>query len=64
MVIGAEEGHGRRAGVLSDYTFAVWRGEDLVPVGKAYSGLTDEEIDTMTRRLRELTVEQVGGLRR
>jgi DNA ligase-1 len=64
VVIGAEEGHGRRAGVLSDYTFAVWRGDELVPVGKAYSGLTDEEIDWMTRRLREITVEQVGGLRR
>jgi DNA ligase-1 len=64
VVVGAEEGHGRRAGVLSDYTFAVWRGDDLVPVGKAYSGLTDEEIDWMTRRLREITVEQLGGLRR
>lgn len=64
VVIGAEEGHGRRAGVLSDYTFAVWRGDELATVGKAYSGLTDEEIDAMTRRLEELTVERVGGLRR
>lgn len=64
VVVGAEEGHGRRAGVLSDYTFAVWRGDELLPVGKAYSGLTDEEIDWMTRRMLEITVEQIGGLRR
>jgi DNA ligase-1 len=63
VVVAAEEGHGRRAGVLSDYTFAVWRGEDLVPVGKAYSGLTDEEIDGMTRRLEATTIERRGGLR-
>ena len=63
VVTAAEEGHGRRAGVLSDYTFAVWRGEDLVNVGKAYSGLTDVEIDEMTRRLELLTVEHAGGVR-
>jgi DNA ligase-1 len=63
VVTAAEEGHGRRAGVLSDYTFAVWRGEELVNVGKAYSGLTDLEIDDVTRRLEPLTVERVGGLR-
>jgi DNA ligase-1 len=63
VVVAAEEGHGRRAGVLSDYTFAVWRDEELVPVGKAYSGLTDVEIDAMTRRLEAATVERHGGLR-
>ena len=63
VVVGAEEGHGRRAGVLSDYTFAVWKGEELVPIGKAYSGLTDEEIEGMTRRLDALTLEQRGGVR-
>ncbi|MEO6573919.1 MAG: hypothetical protein ABIP89_08775, partial [Polyangiaceae bacterium] len=63
VVTAAEEGHGRRAGVLSDYTFGVWRGDELVNVGKAYSGLTDQEIDSMTRRLEELTVGRVGGLR-
>jgi DNA ligase 1 len=68
VVVAAEEGHGKRARVLSDYTFAVWRsapgeGEELVPVGKAYSGLTDEEIEAMTRRLDALTVERRGGLR-
>jgi DNA ligase-1 len=63
VVVGAEQGHGRRAGVLSDYTFAVWRGDDLVPIGKAYSGLTDDEIHAMTRRLEAITVQVRGGLR-
>jgi DNA ligase-1 len=68
VVVAAEEGHGRRAGVLSDYTFAVWRdddagGRELVPVGKAYSGLTDDEIEAMTRRLEGITVERRGGVR-
>ncbi len=63
VVTAAEEGHGRRAGVLSDYTFGVWRGDELVNVGKAYSGLTDQEIDLMTRRLEELTVGRAGGVR-
>jgi DNA ligase-1 len=69
VVVAAEEGHGKRAGVLSDYTFAVWRGEagspgeELVPIGKAYSGLTDEEIDAMTRRLDAITLERRGGVR-
>jgi DNA ligase-1 len=48
VVTSVEWGHGRRAGVLSDYTFAVRDGERLVNVGKAYSGLTDKEIAEMT----------------
>jgi DNA ligase 1 len=63
VVTAAEEGHGRRAGVLSDYTFAVWKGDALVNVGKAYSGLTDEEIRGMTARLTALTLEERGGYR-
>jgi DNA ligase-1 len=63
VVTAAEEGHGKRAGVLSDYTFAVWDGDALVNVGKAYSGLTDVEIDAMTRRFTASTVERHGGVR-
>ncbi len=48
VVTAVEWGHGKRAGVLSDYTFAVRDGERLVNVGKAYSGLTDKEIAEMT----------------
>lgn len=60
VITKAERGHGKRAGVLSDYTFAVWKGVQLVDIGKAYSGLTDAEIDSMTKRLEALTVKRVG----
>ena len=49
VVTAVEFGHGKRVGVLSDYTFAVWDGERLVNIGKAYSGLTDVEIAEMTQ---------------
>jgi len=49
VVTAVEYGHGKRIGVLSDYTFAVWDGDRLVNVGKAYSGLTDAEIAEMTQ---------------
>jgi DNA ligase-1 len=49
VVTAVEYGHGKRIGVLSDYTFAVWSGERLVNIGKAYSGLTDTEIGEMTK---------------
>jgi DNA ligase 1 len=48
VVTAVEYGHGKRIGVLSDYTFAVWKEERLVNIGKAYSGLTDAEIAEMT----------------
>lgn len=48
VVVAVEHGHGRRARVLSDYTFAVRNGDELAVIGKAYSGLTDVEIAEMT----------------
>ncbi len=63
VVTAAEFGHGRRASVLSDYTFAVRDGESLRNVGKAYSGLTDMEIDELTSFFREHTVEDYGRIR-
>jgi DNA ligase 1 len=64
VVTGAEFGHGRRAGILSDYTFAV-RGADgeLLNVGKAYSGLTDIEIGEMSAWMMEHTLEDQGFFR-
>jgi DNA ligase 1 len=64
VVTGAEFGHGRRAGILSDYTFAV-RTEDgeLLNVGKAYSGLTDAEIAEMSAWMMEHTLEDQGHFR-
>ncbi|MFZ1917759.1 MAG: ATP-dependent DNA ligase [Terriglobales bacterium] len=49
VVTAVEYGHGKRIGVLSDYTFAVWDEDRLVNIGKAYSGLTDAEIAEMTK---------------
>ena len=49
VVTAVEYGHGKRIRVLSDYTFAVWDGDRLVNIGKAYSGLTDAEIAEMTK---------------
>jgi DNA ligase-1 len=49
VVTAVEYGHGKRIKVLSDYTFAVWDGDRLVNIGKAYSGLTDVEIAEMTK---------------
>jgi DNA ligase 1 len=63
VVTGAEFGHGKRAGVLSDYTFAVRDGDALKNVGKAYSGLTDAEITELTRFFHEHTLENFGGFR-
>jgi hypothetical protein len=62
VVVGVEVGHGKRHGVLSDYTFAV-RDEAagrLVTIGKAYSGLTDAEIAEMTRWFEEHTISRHG----
>jgi DNA ligase-1 len=60
VVVAAEWGNGKRAGLLSDYTFAVWDGGELRVIGKAYSGLTDEEISFMTERMKELAVRWEG----
>jgi DNA ligase 1 len=62
VVTAVEYGHGKRIGVLSDYTFAVWdtNKERLVNIGKAYSGLTDAEIAEMTKWFLEHTIEDQG----
>ena len=63
VVTGVERGHGRRNGVLSDYTFAVRASESddtLLNVGKAYNGLTDVEIAELTERFKAITTQQFG----
>jgi DNA ligase-1 len=66
VLIYAQRGHGRRASLYSDYTFAVWDGppdaseRSLVPFAKAYSGLTDEEIRQVDSIVRKTTVEKFG----
>jgi DNA ligase-1 len=56
----AQPGSGRRATLFTDYTFGVWDGDVLVPVAKAYSGLTDAEIDELDRWVRRHTIERFG----
>lgn len=63
VVTAAEYGHGRRAGWLSDYTFAVRDGDVLRNVGKAYSGVTDAEISRLTQFFLEHTLEDYGSVR-
>ncbi len=64
VITGAEYGHGRRAGLLSDYTFAVQGvAGELLNVGKAYSGVTDAEIAELTEWLKAHTIEDFGYFR-
>jgi DNA ligase-1 len=63
VVTAAEYGHGKRRGVLSDYTFAVWDDQEkLVNVGKAYSGVSDAEIQQLTKIFLEISREQRGSV--
>lgn len=63
VMIYAQQGHGRRATLFTDFTFAVWDGDTLVPVTKAYSGLTDAEFRAITAWVRRNTVERFGPVR-
>lgn len=63
VLIYAQPGHGRRAGLYTDYTFGVWDRGHLVPVAKAYSGLTDAEIATLDQWVRTHTIERFGPVR-
>jgi DNA ligase 1 len=69
VLIYAQSGHGRRANLYSDYTFAVWDDTaaggtpQLVPFAKAYSGLTDEEMRLVDQRIRQTTTERFGPVR-
>ena len=63
VMIYAQAGHGRRANLFTDFTFAVWSGNDLVPFTKAYSGLTDAEFRQITAWVRKNTLERFGPVR-
>jgi DNA ligase-1 len=67
VVVGVEWGHGKRRGVLSDYTFAVRSADEpdapLLTIGKAYTGLTDAEIATMTEHFHSITLRDFGRYR-
>ncbi|MBL8581335.1 MAG: cisplatin damage response ATP-dependent DNA ligase [Rhizobiaceae bacterium] len=63
----AQRGHGKRSSFYSDYTFGVWTGDEaspeLVPVGKAYFGFTDEELRQLDKYIRDNTIERFGPVR-
>ncbi|HTK18550.1 MAG TPA: ATP-dependent DNA ligase, partial [Mucilaginibacter sp.] len=63
VMIYAQKGHGRRADLYTDYTFAVWDGDKLVPFAKAYSGLTDQEINKVDHFIKRNTIEKFGPVR-
>lgn len=63
VLIYAQRGHGRRANLYTDFTFAVWDGDELVPFTKAYSGLTDKELLEVDTWIKKNTLEKFGPVR-
>jgi DNA ligase 1 len=63
VMLYAQPGHGRRSNLYTDYTFGVWRNDELVPVAKAYSGLSNTEIADLDRWIRTHTTEKFGPVR-
>ena len=63
VLVYAQKGHGKRSELFTDYTFAVWDGEALVPFAKAYSGLTDRDIREVDAFIRSNTIEKFGPVR-
>lgn len=63
VMIYAQAGHGRRANLFTDFTFAVWKEADLVPFTKAYSGLTDAEFREITSWVKKNTLQRFGPVR-
>jgi DNA ligase-1 len=59
----AQRGHGKRSSFYSDYTFGVWKGNEIVPIGKAYFGFTDEELKQLDKWVRNNTVQAFGPVR-
>ncbi|HTJ56324.1 MAG TPA: cisplatin damage response ATP-dependent DNA ligase [Devosiaceae bacterium] len=59
----AQRGHGKRSSFYSDYTFGVWKGNELVPIGKAYFGFTDAELRELDKWVRNHTVASFGPVR-
>ena len=63
VLVYSQPGHGRRSTLFTDHTFALWQGDALVPVAKAYSGLDDKEIAELDRWIRAHTLERFGPVR-
>jgi len=63
VLLYAMRGHGRRANLYTDYTFAVWHNKGLIPFTKAYSGLTDKELIEVDKFVKQNTLERFGPVR-
>lgn len=63
VLIYAQAGSGKRANLFTDYTFALWKDQELVPFAKAYSGLDNKEIEALDRWIRRHTIERFGPVR-
>jgi len=63
VLLYAQTGHGERSGLYTDYTFGVWAGDDLVPIAKAYSGLSDETFEELDSWIRGHTIDSFGPVR-
>jgi DNA ligase-1 len=63
VLLYAQQGNGRRASLFTDYTFGIWQDQELVPIAKAYSGLTDAEIKEVDSFIRQNTIERHGPVR-
>mgnify|MGYP002021088751 FL=1 len=59
----AQRGHGKRSSYYSDFTFGVWKENNLVPIGKAYSGFTNQELNELDQFVRKKTINRFGPVR-
>jgi DNA ligase 1 len=59
----AQRGHGKRSSYYSDFTFGVWKGNEIVPIGKAYFGFTDAELRLLDKWVRTHTISSFGPVR-
>ena len=59
----AQRGHGKRSSYYSDFTFGVWSGNEIVPIGKAYFGFTNEELKKLDNWVRKNTIKKFGPVR-
>jgi DNA ligase-1 len=63
VIMYAQRGHGKRSSFYSDFTFGAWEGEQLLPIGKAYSGFTDEELKKLDNWVRKNTIGRFGPVK-
>lgn len=63
IVMYAQRGHGKRSSYYSDFTFGVWQNDEVIPIGKAYSGFTDEELQQLDKFVRSNTIARFGPVR-